>query len=118
MKKDRRFLVKDINCGILVELAKRQKEIFDWMDDYIENFHYDWFDPCDDSFEILYNDGTYDFVDGCYDGHKIKRKNISSIVYSNSNSYIVFGKFEINEYGVVTASFAEKIAEENIEEIV
>ena len=117
MKKERRFLVEDINCEIFVEVAKRQKEIFDWLDEYIDNFHNDWFDPCDDSFDILYNDGTYDFIDGCYDGHKIKRKNIASIVYNNPCTYIVFGKFEINEYGVVTTSFVEKIAEENIKEI-
>lgn len=66
---------------------------------------------------ILYKDGTEDHVDVYYDGHKIKRKNIASIVYANENTYIVYGNFEINEYGIVTTSFDERIASQNIVEV-
>lgn len=117
MKKDRKFLVEDIACEILVEVASTQKEVFGWMDQYVENFENDWFDASDESFTILYRDGTTDYIDIDYDGHKIKRKNIASIVYNNPSSYIIYGNFEINEYGVVTVSADEVIAEENIKEV-
>lgn len=115
--KRRTFLIKDIDSEIIVEPVKTRKEIFDWMDEYIENFDFEWFDPCDDSFSILYKDGSMDFVDDGYDGHKVKKQNIASMVYSNACSYIVFGNFEMNEYGVVTPNETEIIDNTNIIEI-
>lgn len=113
MKKDRIFLIQDINCEVIVEVAKTQKEIFDWLDNYTENLEYDWFDASDDCFHILYKDGSYDCIDTNYDGHKIKRNNIASMVYDNPCTSIVYGNFAINEYGVVTTSF-EEIIDTNI----
>lgn len=116
MKKDRRFLVKDIDTEILVEVVNR-KEVFDWLDEYLENLPYDWFDGSDNCFHILYKDGTYDYINEEYDGHKIRKQNIVSIVYDNPCTSIVYGNFEVNEYGVVTTAFEEKIADTNIVEI-
>lgn len=114
--KTRTFLIKDIDCETIVELASR-KEIFDWMDEYIDNSKYDWFDGSEDSFAILYKDGTEDIIDEDYDGHKVKRINIASIVYTNSCTDMVYGNFEMNEYGVVTPSFETVIDSTNIAEL-
>ena len=116
MKKDRRFLIQDIDCEILVEVTTR-KEILSWLDEHIENFDYDWFDRSNESFSILYKDGSYDTVNEDYDGHKVRRQNIASIVYDNPETSMVYGNFEINEYGVVTPAFEEKIAVTNIIEL-
>ena len=116
MKKDRRFLVKDIDCEVVVEVTSR-KEVLEWMDEYLENLPYEWFDGSNEHFQILYKVGTYDCINEDYDGHKIRRTNIASIVYDNAETSIVYGNFEINEYGVVTPAFEEKIAQDNIVEI-
>lgn len=116
MKKDRIFLIKDIDCKVLVEVMSR-KEVLEWMDEYLENLPYEWFDGSEDCFQILYKDGSCDYINEEYDGHKIKRQNIVSIVYDNACTSIVYGNFEINEYGVITTAFEEKIAEENVIEI-
>ena len=115
--KRRAFNIIDIDCITIVEVSSNKKEIFSWMDEHIENMMGGWDYADDDSYEILYNDGTYDYVDCCYDGHKIKRNNIKSMVFNNAETSIVFGPFEINEYGVVTVSEEEKISKENIEEV-
>lgn len=40
MKKDRRFLVKDIEVEVLVEVMSR-KEVLSWLDEFLENLPYD-----------------------------------------------------------------------------
>ena len=115
--KTRTFKILDIDCESIVEISKTQREVLSWMDEYLDNLPYDWFNPADDSFEILYKDGAYDFIDLNYDGHKIRRNNIASIVYNNACTAIVYGGFSVNEYGVVTASEDVQIASENIEEV-
>ena len=116
-KSERHFMIQDINCISIVEIFSRSKDIFDWLDDYIENIRYEWFESSDESFSILYKDGTQDYIDENYDGHKIKRQNIQSMIYNNPCTSIVYGTFEINEYGVVTTSVIEKISNVNIKEI-
>ena len=111
----RTFLIKDIDCEMLVEEESR-KEILSWLDEYIENLAYDFFDGSNQTFSILYKDGSTDFINEEYDGHKIKRTNISSIVFVNECSSMVFGNYEINEYGVVSTAFETNI-NENIKEI-
>lgn len=115
---ERIFRIEDIDCESVVEVVNKQKDIFDCLDDYTENLQYDWFDGSDDTFEIIYKDGTTDFINEEYDGHKIRRNNISSMVYNNACTAIVYGGFEINEYGVVTASDNVIIADNNIIEMV
>ena len=116
MKKDRRFLIHDIDCETLVEVMSR-KEVLSYLDEYLDNLLYDWFDGSDDSFSILYKDGSYDYINEEYNGHKIRRQHIASIVYTNACTDIVYGNFDINEHGVVTPAFEEKIAVSNITEI-
>lgn len=116
-KAERTFKIEDIDCEVTVEVVGKQKDIFDFVDEYTENLVYDWFDGSDDSFEILYKDGTTDYIDEEYDGHKIKRNNIKAMVYNNACTAVVYGNFEINEYGVVYAAETEKIADTNITEV-
>ena len=113
----RKFVIIDLDCEIIVEVMKRQKDIFDYISEYTENLEYLWFDPSYDIFSILYKDGSFDYIDLNYDGHKIKKKNVLSMVYNNACTSIVYGNFEINEYGVVYPSEYEKIATNNIIEI-
>lgn len=98
------FKILDIDTNIVVELSNTQKEIFDWMDEYIENLQYDWYDGSDMSFKILYKDGTEDIIDMDYDGHKVKRNNIKSLVFDNPSTSMAYGTYQINEYGVVNTS--------------
>ena len=112
--KTRTFLIKDIDCEIEVEVAKTRKEVLDWLDEYVENLEYDWFDGSDDSFAILYKDGSEDAINEEYNGHKIKRNNIASIVYTNACTDIIFGNFEMNEYGVCSPAFETSIDDANI----
>lgn len=114
--KRRNFLVEDIDCSITVEIDTR-KNILSAMDEFVENLEYDWFDASDEVFEILYKDGTEDRIDEDYDGHKIKRQNIESMVYSNPCTYVVYGNFEMNDYGVVHTAYVESISDVNIKEI-
>lgn len=115
--KERVFRIEDLDCYIAIEIVNRQKDIFDYIDDYIENLSYDWFDGSDDSFQIVYKDGTEEYIDEEYDGHKIRRNNILSMVYNNACDSVVYGGFEINEYGVVSASDRVVIANHNITEV-
>lgn len=112
----RLFNITTIEAKTIVETGTR-KDILSTMDQYIENMQYDFFDTTDDSFAILYKDGSTDYIDQCYDGHKIKRQNILSMVYTNPESDIIYGNFEMNECGVVIPS-AEEVIAEGIEEIV
>lgn len=114
--KDRYFYIKDIHCTITVEYLTR-KEMLSWLDEYAENVISGFGCVSDESYEILYNDGTTDFIDESYDGHKIKRQNIAAIVNCNPSTYMVYGHFEMNEYGVASAAFADKIDNTNIIEV-
>lgn len=113
----RTFLIKDINYRIIVEPTTR-KNILSYLDEYLENLGYDFFDPSDDCFAILYMDGSVDYINEDYDGHKIKRQHIASMVYTSSYSDMVYGKFEMNPYGVVYPAFKEQIDDTNIVELV
>ncbi len=93
--------IKDVDCIITIEVMSKAKDIFDYLEQYTNNLQYDWFDPDDESFQILYKDGTAEYIDNSYDGHKIKRTGIQSMVYNNPETYIVYGTYEINDYGVV-----------------
>lgn len=116
MMKDRYFYMKDIDGTITVEYLTR-KEMLSWLDEYAENVVTGFGNCSDDSYEILYKDGTTDYIDESYDGHKIKRQNIVSIVNCNSSTYMVYGHFSMNEYGVANASFEDEISDINIKEV-
>lgn len=114
-KKDRIFRIDDLDCEVIVEFTTR-KWLLECIEEYIENLGYGY-DMSDLSYEILYKDGTYDFIDEEYDGHKIRKQNIESIIETNPCTSVVFGNFEINEYGVVTTASETVIADENITEV-
>lgn len=116
--KTRTFKIVDIDCESIIEVSPTRKEVFEWMEEYIDNLQYDWFDGSDDSFAILYDDGTEDYINEEYDGHKIRKQHIVSMVYNNACTAIVYGGFAINEYGVVTTSREVVIAAKNIVEII
>ena len=113
--KTKTFLIKDLDCEMIIEETTR-KEILNYMEEYIENLSYYWFDGSDMSFDILYKDGSVDSVDIFYDGHKIRKQNIQAIVYDNPCTSITFGNYSINEYGVVSPDF-ETMINSNIEEV-
>ena len=116
--KERTFLIKDIDCEVIVEVMSKQKDILSILEEYIENLDFDWFDGSDDSFDILYRDGTSAHIsETFYEGEKIKRNNIVSIIHNNPCTYTVYGPFKINEYGVVTVSDAEIIDTSNLIEL-
>lgn len=80
--KSRHFLITDIDEKMIVEETTR-KDILGYIDEHLENIEYGN-DMSDYAFRILYKDGSTDEVSGNdYDGHKIKRINISSIVVDN-----------------------------------
>lgn len=118
--KRRYFYLKDVGCTIKIEEISR-KEMLAWLDDYVkcvlENNYYkrNMYDTENDSYEILYNDGKTDYIDNEYDGHKIKRTNIVSIVNCNAESNMTYGNFSINECGVVHASATRQIDDKVIE---
>lgn len=110
----RHFHIVDIDCDIKVEYETR-KNLLDRIDEYICNLQEtEFFDPTDASFTVLYEDGTTDYIDLDYDGHKIRRQHIVSIVNTNPESNIVYGNFSMNEYGCVTVSEVEEISDYNI----
>ena len=114
-KKDRYFLIKDLNCIVIVNFITR-KNMLEYIDEYIDNLK-QGFKSDDDVFDILYKDGKIDRIDSEFDGHKIRKINIASITWTNPCTSEVYGNFEINEYGVVTPAFEEEVATENIEEV-
>ena len=116
MKNDRYFYMKDIECSIIVEHCTR-REILSWLDEYAEMVTSGYGYAKDDTYEILYNDGTTDYIDENYDGHKIRKQNIAAIVNSNASTYMTYGKYEVSETGVVYAAFEEKIDNTNIIEV-
>lgn len=121
--KTRTFKIIDIDAETIVEVDTR-KHLLELLDEMIEMLQVaasgsgsGWFDFSEQCFSILYEDGTEDVIDEEYDGHKIRRTHIVSIVYDDSATNIVYGNFEMNEYGVVTTAFDEKIDDTNIWEI-
>lgn len=114
--KVRRFLIQDIDCVMTIEVTTR-KELLSCLDGYLDIFKCQYHDASLEVFRILYKDGTFDYIDEDYDGHKINRQHIAAIVYDNPEDSIVFGNFEINDCGVVSPAFKEKVADDNIVEI-
>lgn len=101
--KSRHFLITDIDEKMIVEETTR-KDILGYIDEHLENIEYGN-DMSDYAFRILYKDGSTDEVSGNdYDGHKIKRINILSIVVDNPCTSITYGNYSINKYGVVNPS--------------
>jgi hypothetical protein len=113
--KSRCFLIADIDTKMIVEETTR-KDIIGYIEEYLENIEYGN-DMSDYAFRILYKDGSTDEVFGNdYNGHKIKRINILSIVVDNPCTSITYGNYRINQYGVVNPS-SEMEIDNNIIEV-
>ena len=115
---DRYFYIKDVECTTTISYTTR-KELL-WLLDNILNNRYDTFEFMEDEgacFHIMYKDGSEDVIDMFYDGHKIKKINIASIVYTDATENLVYGDFEVSECGSVGASLTEKIDNTNVVEV-
>lgn len=113
--KRRAFLITDINEQMAVEEITR-KDALSHIDEYLENIGCNN-DMSDYAFYILYKNGNIDYVAGNgYDGHKIARINIESIVIDNPCTPMVYGNYSINQYGVVNPS-SEMEIDNNIMEV-
>lgn len=110
---NREFIIPSINCTSVVEFDTR-KNLLDYLECFIENLK-QGFKP-EEYYDILYSDGTEDRIDQEYDGHKIRRQHIASMVYNNEMTSCVYGNFEINEWGSVYPSI-QTIISEKLKEI-
>lgn len=77
-KKYRYFYVPSIDTIQLIILTTR-KDILERLDEFIENLSYGYY-VSDFSFEILYDDGTRDYIDKNYDGHEIKQTHMEDSI--------------------------------------
>lgn len=98
------YPVKDFDNGITIFECTRQKEILETLNELLENaqqFGLEYiFD--DNSFYIEYADGsTYD-ISACGAYGRYKKRGIKRIIYNNANDTMVYGNYEINEYGCVS----------------
>lgn len=95
--------VEGIEFKSLVIETNRQKDILDILDEMLENAEiFGWSSIFeDDSFYIEYTDGTtYGALQyGEYGTYK--KRNIKRIIYVNANDTMVYGEYEVNEYGNV-----------------
>ena len=115
---DRYFYIKDVECTTTVSYTTR-KELLELLDNTINN-RYDTLEFMEDEgacFHIMYKDGSEDVIDMFYNGHKIKKIHIASMVYSDATETLVYGNFEVSECGTVSASLTEKIDDTNIVEV-
>ena len=62
--------------GIKIEVVNvtTRKDILDYLDEYLENLEYEWFDATDELFEIIYKDGSTEYIGSDYKGQKIRRQ--------------------------------------------
>lgn len=107
---NRYFYMKDIGCVVTVEYATR-KEMLEWIADYVKNPN-----P-DETYMVMYTDGSSDYINEEYDGHHIKRQNIVSILNCNPSTYVVYGHFGMNEAGCAYPAVEDKIDDTNIIEV-
>lgn len=112
-QENRKFIIPSLDCISVVEFDTR-KSLLDYLECFIENLK-QGFKP-EEYYDILYSDGTEDRIDQEYDGHKIRRQHIVSMVYNNEMTSCVYGNFEINECGSVYPSI-QTIISEKLKEI-
>lgn len=98
------YPIQDCDIPAVVYETKRQKDILDILDEMIENSEmFGWSYVFDSEFfYIEYRDGTtYEALeDGSYGNYK--RKNIVKIIYTNAIGTLVYGDYDVNEYGCVS----------------
>lgn len=103
MKKRLYNIIDEKEIKSVVIEYKRQKDILDQLDELLENTEfYSWEHVFEnDSFYIEYKDGKIYEVNCCGEYGVYKKKGIERIIYSNACDTQVYGRYEVNEYGVV-----------------
>lgn len=81
----------------LIDCIDRKDELWKSGRQYMDNI-----DVSEMCVMIAYKDGTEDYINEEYDGHKIRRTNISGIVYDDEGGTSIYGNYTVNEWGVVT----------------
>ena len=114
MKNERYFYSKEIDATLTVSYESR-KTLLEMIDEMVKMMNSsEGYRDC--QYGILYKDGSADIIDEEFDGHKIRRTNIKSIVYTDGSGVMVYGHFEVNDALSVTAS-DEDVVDESIEEV-
>ena len=124
--KDRYFYMADINTTTTIEFGTR-KCLLDMIKDFVDQIKFaneveetvdealfmgrSYYVDTDCMVAILYKDGTETIIEHDSDSLSYRKTNIESIVYSDGYQTIVYGNFEINEYGCVTTSRVEIVSE-------
>ncbi len=101
--KKKLYYREDIDDYVIVWETHRQKDILDILDELLENSKTLGWNYCfeDDTFYIEYKDGTTYYAGQFDEDGEYRKKGIAKIVYTNANDTQVFGKYEVNEYGIV-----------------
>lgn len=105
------FHIDDVDIDIEV-IETTRINVLDYIDNLVEMINENnklgndaryYYDTSDMNAVIMYKDGSIEFInENDYDGHKIKRINIESMLYEDGWVSYVFGRYEVNDAGVVT----------------
>lgn len=101
--KKKLYSIEGMEEKSIVYETKRQRDILDVLDEMLEGVDtFGWeYTFEDDSFFIEYKDSsTYsaDFFEEC---GKYKKKGIKRIIYTNVHDTMVYGEYNVNEFGDV-----------------
>ena len=111
----RRYFYNLIDEYIITIYQTTRKDLLGYVDEFIENLEYGY-DMSDLSYSILYDNGDSVFLsEDWYEGEKIRRTHIVSIVGTNPGEDAVFGPFELGDEGQVYIASQEKISDNFIE---
>lgn len=115
MKLGRRYFYNFIDEYIITIYQTTRKDLLGYVDEFIENLEYGH-DMSDFSYQILYSTGDEVYLaQDWYEGEKIRRTHIVSIVGTNPEEDMVFGSFELSDEGRVYIASQEKISDNFIE---
>lgn len=111
----RRYFYNLIDEYVITIYQTTRKDLLDQMDEFIENLGYGY-DMSDFSYSILYDNGDNVFLaENWYEGEKIRRTHIVSIVETNGEEDEVYGPFELTDDGNVYTNTVETISDNFIE---
>ena len=111
----RRYFYNLIDEYIITIYQTTRKDLLGYIDEFIENLEYGY-DMSDFSYSILYDNGDNVFLsEDWYEGEKLRRTHIVSIVGTNPEEDVVFGSFELSDEGQVYVDSQEKISDNFME---
>lgn len=100
------YIIKDFDEKSIVYEVQKQKDILEFLDEKIYNVEelgsrWDYI-FADDTFYIEYANGTT-FCAGFFGYEGVyKKKGIKRIIYVNAHETMVYGAYDVNEYGNVS----------------